>query len=96
MSEAAAQAAVLAAYPWLWRTNTGAARIGNRFVRFGIKGQSDLQGVLAPSGRAVFVEMKAERGKQKPEQLAFQRMVESRGALYILARSVEDVTRALA
>lgn len=95
MSEAETQAAILKAYPWLWRNNVGAVRIGQRFVRFGLKGSADLQGVLAPSGRAVFIEVKAARGKQSPEQVAFERMVTARGAIYVLAKSVDDVRRAL-
>jgi len=77
-----------------WRVNTGAVRIGSRFIRFGIKGQADIQGVLS-GGRAVFIECKTATGRLRPEQLAFQRMVESMGALFVLARSVEDVDRAL-
>lgn len=78
-----------------WRVNTGAARIGNRFIRFGIKGQADIQGVLAPSGRAVFIECKTQTGRLRPEQIAFGRMVEEMGALFIVARSLEDVDAVL-
>lgn len=78
-----------------WRVNTGAARIGDRFIRFGIKGQADIQGVLAPSGRAVFIECKTRTGRLRPEQIAFGRMVAEMGALFIVARSLEDVDREL-
>lgn len=79
----------------LWRQSTGAARIGGRFVRFGLKGQADLQGVIAPSGQALFIECKSARGVQSPEQRTFQRLVEKHGGLYVLARTLEDVAAAL-
>lgn len=78
----------------LWRTNTGAVSIGSRFVRFGLKGQSDLQGVLK-GGRAVFIEAKTRTGRLRPEQEAFGRMVQSMGALFVVARSLADVDAAL-
>jgi hypothetical protein len=100
MREAETQAAILKAYRGhpriaLWRQNTGAARIGSRFVRFGLKGAADLQGLIAPGGRALFVEVKSPTGQQSKEQIAFQRLIEKHGGIYVLARSVWDVERAL-
>lgn len=100
MLEAETQKAILDAYSGhpriaLWRQNTGAARIGNRFVRFGLKGAADLCGVISPEGRALFIEVKSPTGKQSPEQHAFERLVTKHGALYVLARSLTDVTNAL-
>lgn len=80
----------------LWRVNTGAVRIGNRFVRFGLKGQSDIQGVVGPHGLSIFIECKTVRGRLRPEQEAFGRMVQSMGALFVVARCIEDVDEALA
>lgn len=98
-SEAETQAAILRAYRGtrlaLWRQNTGAVKIGSRFVRFGLKGAADLQGVLSPGGRAVYIEVKSARGRLRPEQEAFRRMVEKHGALWVLARSVDDVRKAV-
>lgn len=79
----------------LWRQNTGAAKINGQLVRFGTPGQADLSGVL-DGGRALFVEIKSTTGRQSPQQRKFQAAVERRGALYILARSVQDVHDALA
>ena len=42
-------------------------------------------------GRALAIEVKDAKGRQRPEQVAFQKAWESRGGLYILARSVDDV-----
>ena len=78
----------------LWRANTGAAKIGNALVRFGIPGQADLSGLLA-NGRRFEIEVKNETGRQSPDQKNFQAMIEKFGGLYVLARSVDDVWAAL-
>ena len=51
-------------------------------------GFSDLL-VLGNHGDIYFVECKAAKGKQRPDQIKFQQMVEERGFKYILANSVE-------
>lgn len=83
----------------LWRSNTGAARAGDRLVRFGARGQADITGVIRVRsqalGAALFIECKSATGKQSPDQVLFQRNVTSMGAIYILARSVQDVWDAL-
>lgn len=78
----------------LWRANVGVARIGFRVVRFGIPGQADLTGIL-PDGRRLEVEVKSPEGTQSEEQRNYQRMIERLGGVYVLARSVEDVSGAL-
>jgi hypothetical protein len=42
-----------------------------------------------------FIEVKAEKGVQSPEQKEFQRLAEDAGLTYILARSLDDVINAL-
>jgi len=79
----------------LWRANTGVAQIGSRVVRFGVPGQADLTGIL-PDGRRLEIEVKSDGGRQTEDQSNFQRMIERFGGVYVLARSVEDVERALA
>lgn len=46
-------------------------------------------------GQAFAIETKTLRGKQRPEQIAWQKAFEASGGLYILARDVEDVIAAL-
>jgi len=71
------------------------SRNKKRFVKFAVKGFSDLHGIL-PGGRALYIECKREKGgRQRKEQKTFQRVVESLGALYILAPSVADVDKVL-
>ena len=45
--------------------------------------------------RIVFLELKGDKGKQRPEQGAFQKLVEAQGAEYCLVRSVEEVAKIL-
>lgn len=77
-----------------------------RKVRVGNPGQSDLLAVVAVTitpdmvgrtiGAAVFIETKTAKGTQQDNQKLFQLAVEKRGALYLVARSVEGVRAGLA
>lgn len=78
----------------LFRINVGKFRPLNgpqdRVIASAPPGTPDLLGVIKP-GTGLAIEVKDAKGKQRPEQLAFQRAWESRGGIYILARSVDDV-----
>lgn len=80
----------------IWRVNTGMAQLKGQWVRFGVPGQADISGVVGPTGIRLEIECKAPKGRQSDEQKAWQAMIEKFGGLYVLARSVEDVDRALA
>lgn len=80
----------------LWRANTGAAMVHGRLVRFGVPGQGDISGLISPSGRRLEIEVKAARGRQSDDQKRWERVITSMGGLYVLARDVETVDRALA
>lgn len=82
---------------FLWRNNRFVGKaVGAggkvRHVSAGIDGQGDLSGVIAPTGRRVEVEIKAEYGRgrdhQSPVQQAFQRRMESMGGIYLLAERI--------
>jgi hypothetical protein len=74
----------------LFRNNSGVAKIGDRMVRFGVggKGGADLIGIYR--GRFVAVEIKSATGRQSPEQKRFEQLVERKGGVYVVLRSVED------
>ena len=59
-------------------------------TRVGVDGMGDVGMILGPHGRACWIEAKSESGRQRESQANFQRMVESQGGVYILARSAED------
>ncbi|MDP2761270.1 MAG: hypothetical protein Q8O64_12890 [Sideroxyarcus sp.] len=98
--EAAALAEVLlalTAHPavaWCERMNSGAARIGNRFVRFGWPGCPDVLGQLR-DGRLLGVEVKAAKGKLRPEQAIFLERIRCAGGVSFVARDCLDVMQEL-
>ena len=98
--EAAALAEVLAALrshagvAWCERMNSGAARMGARFVRFGWKGCPDVLGQLK-DGRLLGVEVKGPAGKLRPEQAVFLERIRCAGGVAFLARDCRDVLREL-
>lgn len=57
------------------------------------EGFSDL--IILYNHTVYFCEVKTINGKQRPEQLQFQRTVESYGYTYFIARSIEDVKKVL-
>lgn len=61
----------------------------------GMKGISDITGLLPPTGRGLFVEVKTGISKASKDQKAFRDRVEAAGGLYILARNLDDLADGL-
>lgn len=76
-----------------WRANTGAVSTGERFVRFGPKGQADIIGCYR--GRFLACEVKQAGKRPTAEQVAFLAAINQAGGITCVATSVEDVRRAL-
>lgn len=79
---------------WCERMNTGAARIGGRFIRFGFTGCPDVLGQLN-DGRLLGVEVKAPGGRLRTEQAIFLERINQAGGLGFVARNCRDVFAAL-
>ncbi len=79
---------------WCERMNSGAARVGNRFIRFGFAGCPDVLGQLT-DGRFLGVEVKSPTGKLRPEQSLFLERVRGAGGVAFMARDLRDVLREL-
>lgn len=79
---------------WAERQNTGSARIGGRFIRFGWPGCSDVLGQLR-DGRFLAVEVKSPTGKLRPEQSLFLERINGAGGVGFMARDLHDVLHAL-
>jgi hypothetical protein len=82
---------------WLgWINKTGAlpaiGRGGKTYpLRYGLGvGGADLVGILRSSGRFVAFEVKTERGRETPEQLAWAKAVRDAGGYVATVRSVDD------
>ena len=102
MSERDTQNAVIAAlsaafHPegifWKNDTGTGKSMDGQRVIKFGCVGSPDILGAL--DGRAVGVEVKTRRGRQRESQLRFQAAFERAGGLYVVARSTAEALAAI-
>lgn len=102
-SEAQIQKEIMDKYErlhWIdvWRQNTGASNKGNRYVRYGIPGQADISGLITygvDAGKRVEIEVKTRTGRQSEKQKEWEVRMRRGKAIYILAKSVEDVDEAL-
>ena len=77
-----------------WRNNTGSLKIDNRFVRFGLKGQADISGIME-GGPRLEIEVKTSKGVQSQAQKDYDQMITKFGGIYLLARDYETVKRYL-
>jgi hypothetical protein len=69
----------------VWRNNTGAAfDKEGRMIRFGVKGQADVSGIMKPLGTRIEIEVKRPGGKPRPEQKLFEQMIKDHGGVYLL------------
>jgi len=82
------------AVAWAERMNSGAARIGARFVRFGWPGCPDVLGQLK-DGRLLGVEVKGPTGRLRPAQAVFLDRIGAAGGVAFVARDCRDVLREL-
>ena len=87
----------------LWRTTAGKAWAasnggsGFRPIQMNPTGSTDLTGIVTVAGRGLFlaIEVKSATGRPSKEQLRWRAMLEERGAVYVLARTMDDVDRVL-
>lgn len=81
----------------IWNNPTGVFRglHDSTVTRVGMPGQPDIIAIAAPSGRFVGIEVKTGSGRLSEAQKNWKAQAELRGALYIVARSVEDVINEL-
>jgi len=76
-----------------WSNRSGAVKTEDRFLRYGLKGSSDILACI--KGRMVCVEAKIGRDPQRPAQRRFEAAITRAGGIYILAWSVDDVAARL-
>lgn len=79
------------------RVNSGAVKVGGRFVRFNDgDGTSDVLACLPPDGRFAAVEVKRPGNAPTEKQAAFLALVESRGGLALVVTGLDDMRAKLA
>ena len=77
-----------------FRINVGTFKAGDRFISTGVpKGYTDLSGVRRKDGRAVFIEVKNEKGKLSKDQENFIKQMKRAGAIAGVARSPEEAIK---
>ena len=64
-----------------------------RRVKGCMAGTSDL--LVVKQGKAIFLELKSDKGKQSPAQGAFQKLVQMQGTSYSIVRSLEELEKIL-
>lgn len=79
----------------VWKANTGAAKIGRSFVRFGIPGLPDIQGWLFADGSRVAIEVKTETGKLSDAQSKHLDLAKRTGCIAFVARGYQDIEKEL-
>ncbi len=72
-----------------------AAVLRSRPVNFGTVGEGDIDGILAPEGIRLCIEVKAGADKTSKQQENFGAMITRAGGIFIVARSVEQGMRDL-
>jgi len=82
------------AVAWCERQNSGAAKVGGRFIRFGWPGCPDVIGQLR-DGRFLGCEVKGPTGRLRPEQTLFLARINGAGGVGFMARDLRDVMREL-
>jgi hypothetical protein len=77
---------------WHRRLSLGAVKVKGARRRNPLIGFPDIFGLLrSGTGRMFVIEVKTKTGRMRPEQETVRRELETQGALYILARSLDDV-----
>jgi hypothetical protein len=85
----------------LWSAVDHAAKLSGRQAgdrkRRGVKkGQPDLRFVLPPNGQSAEIELKSDKGRQSPEQRAWEAQTVAAGGLYAVCRCMAEVEGTLA
>lgn len=75
------------------RNNTGATKIGGRYIRFGSPGSPDI--IACVKGRFVGIEVKRPGGKLSDAQEAVRIALGRAGGTYVVVRDVSDLNAAL-
>ena len=78
-----------------WRSSVlvGRALHDDRILRAGLKGQSDISGIMAPSGRFLAIEVKVGKDRMRTHQEAFRSMILRAGGIHVIARDLEQAIK---
>lgn len=78
----------------LWRANAGKVQTkDNRIIKLFPKGFPDTVGFRKTDGKIIFIEVKTDKGRLRPEQIKFRDFAINQPVLYGVARNVEEAIR---
>lgn len=79
----------------IFRTNVGTVQTKDgRWFNTGLpQGHPDLYGFRHSDGKLIYIEVKNERGKLRPDQIRFQNFIKQYPVLYGVCRSAEDAVK---
>lgn len=77
---------------WWTRMQSGALKIGSRYIRMSREGTPDIHGLLK-GGRPFYIEVKGSDGKASPGQLEVLGKLREAGALAFIAHDVDFVEK---
>lgn len=82
----------LSPYAIVFRINVGNfSTQDGRYITTGVpKGYSDLSGHRISDGKAIYIEVKNETGKARPEQITFLKRMQETNAIAGICRSPEE------
>ena len=75
----------------VWRNNTGVARTGGRYIRYGQAGLADIIGYEVGTGRHIEIEVKAGHGRRTAEQVKRIADSEAAGCVAFFAGSKDEL-----
>lgn len=99
ISEHSIQSAIMAAVSkhqcTVFRSNVGKVKtIDGRWFDTGLpKGHSDLYGWRWSDGKVFYIEVKNEKGKPRPDQIRFHKMLTKHHIIHGIARSTDDALK---
>ena len=77
----------------VWSNPTGAARLisnPDQIIKYGLPGSPDIIGILK-NGKFLGIEVKTGHATQTKKQKNFQKMIETMGGVYLIARPNKDI-----
>lgn len=78
----------------IWQNDSGSVGRRKKANQFRPNGLPDIMGYFK-SGRAIYIEVKAPKGRRSPEQISFIERAKSRGCFAMFAEGVDEVLEAL-
>lgn len=74
----------------VWPRQVGVTSIEGRVIAYGLPGETDIQGIIAPQGKMLCLEVKTGKGRLTEPQERYRDMIVRFGGVWACCRSVKD------